>query len=223
MTSFSKPKQDAEFGTRTSCVMMLLSIRSCVLQQRTARGDEGRRQDCRPQRPPHHQRARRGRTCVRADKEGLTRRFSSSISAAARSTCPCSSSARRVEVKSTAGDNHLGGDNFDKAVVDWMAASSKRNSRESPDAGQDGARSALRGCGEGEKIELSSTMTPRRSTCCSSLRPPGPKHLDLELTRAKPQEIRPICSSAAPSSRPSRCCRTGSTPRRSTTSFSSVA
>ena len=69
--------------------------RACLLQQRAARGDQGRRQDRRPQRPPHHQRADRGRARVRPRQGGRpTRRSSSSTSAAARSTCRCSSSAR---------------------------------------------------------------------------------------------------------------------------------
>ena len=65
-----------------------------VLQRRPARGDEGRRQDRRPQRRPHHQRADRGRARpTGSTRKAPTRRSSSSTSAAARSTCRCSSSA----------------------------------------------------------------------------------------------------------------------------------
>ena len=58
------------------------------------------------------------------------------------------------EVKSTAGDNHLGGDNFDKAIVDWLAAEFKREPGHRPDAGQDGAPAPLRGRREGQDRAL---------------------------------------------------------------------
>ena len=62
------------------------------------------------------------------------------------------------EVKATNGDNHLGGDNFDKAVVDWMIAEFKRD--QGIDLGQDPmALQRLYEAGEKAKIELSSTMT----------------------------------------------------------------
>ena len=48
------------------------------------------------------------------------------------------------EVKSTSGDNHLGGDNFDKAVVDWMVAEFKREQGIDLSQGPDGAAAALR-------------------------------------------------------------------------------
>ena len=54
------------------------------------------------------------------------------------------------EVKSTAGDNHLGGDNFDKAVVDWLAAEFKRDQGIDLTAGQDGPPAPLRGRREGQ-------------------------------------------------------------------------
>src|SRR5438552_9319853 len=62
------------------------------------------------------------------------------------------------EVKSTAGDNHLGGDNFDKAVVDWMVAEFKRD--QGIDLSADKmALQRLYEAAEKAKIELSSTMT----------------------------------------------------------------
>ena len=54
------------------------------------------------------------------------------------------------EVKSTAGDNHLGGDNFDKAIVDWLAAEFKRDQAIDLTAGQDGPPAPLRGRREGQ-------------------------------------------------------------------------
>ena len=62
------------------------------------------------------------------------------------------------EVKSTAGDNHLGGDNFDKAVVDWLVAEFKRD--QGIDLSKDPmALQRLYEAAEKAKIELSSTMT----------------------------------------------------------------
>ncbi len=92
------------------------------------------------------------------------------------------------EVKSTAGDNHLGGDNFDKAVVDWMVAEFKRD--QGIDLSQDRmALQRLYEAAEKAKIELSSTMTTQINLPFVTATPEGPKHLDLQLTRAKLEEI----------------------------------
>src|ERR671930_487735 len=92
------------------------------------------------------------------------------------------------EVKATNGDNHLGGDNFDKAIVDWMVAEFKR------DQGIDlvGDRMALQRlyeAAEKAKIELSSTMTTQINLPFITATQEGPKHLDLQLTRAKLNEL----------------------------------
>ncbi len=92
------------------------------------------------------------------------------------------------EVKSTAGDNHLGGDNFDKAVVDWMAAEFKRD--QGIDLAADKmALQRLYEAAEKAKIELSSTMTTQINLPFITATQEGPKHLDLQLTRAKLEEI----------------------------------
>jgi molecular chaperone DnaK len=92
------------------------------------------------------------------------------------------------EVKSTAGDNHLGGDNFDKAVVDWMVAEFKRDN--GIDLSQDPmALQRLYEAGEKAKIELSSTMSTQINLPFITATPEGPKHLDLQLTRAKLNEL----------------------------------
>ncbi len=92
------------------------------------------------------------------------------------------------EVKSTAGDNHLGGDNFDKAVVDWMVAEFKRD--QGIDLAADRmALQRLYEAAEKAKIELSSTMTTQINLPFVTATPEGPKHLDLQLTRAKLEEI----------------------------------
>src|SRR6187431_481151 len=92
------------------------------------------------------------------------------------------------EVKSTNGDNHLGGDNFDKAIVDWMAAEFKKD--QWIDLSQDKmALQRLYEAAEKAKIELSSTMTTQINLPFVTATPEGPKHLDLTLTRAKLQEL----------------------------------
>src|SRR5438874_2948016 len=92
------------------------------------------------------------------------------------------------EVKSTAGDNHLGGDNFDKAVVDWMVSEFKKD--QGIDLSQDRmALQRLYEAAEKAKIELSSTMTTQINLPFITATQDGPKHLDLQLTRAKLEEI----------------------------------
>ena len=92
------------------------------------------------------------------------------------------------EVKATNGDNHLGGDNFDKAIVDWMVAEFKRD--QGIDLGIDPmALQRLYEAGEKAKIELSSTMTTQINLPFITATQDGPKHLDLQLTRAKLEEL----------------------------------
>src|SRR5207247_6802625 len=92
------------------------------------------------------------------------------------------------EVKATNGDNHLGGDNFDKAIVDWMIAECKRD--QGIDLGQDPmALQRLYEAAEKAKIEPSSTMTTQINLPFVTATPEGPKHLDLQLTRAKLDEL----------------------------------
>src|SRR4051812_37377977 len=92
------------------------------------------------------------------------------------------------EVKATAGDNHLGGDNFDKAIVDWLAGEFKRD--QGIDLTQDPmALQRLYEEAEKAKIELSSTMTRQINLPFITATAEGPKHLDLQLTRAKLEEI----------------------------------
>ncbi|MFN2469727.1 MAG: molecular chaperone DnaK [Gaiellaceae bacterium] len=92
------------------------------------------------------------------------------------------------EVKATNGDNHLGGDNFDKAIVDWMASEFKKD--QGIDLSQDRmALQRLYEAGEKAKIELSSTMTTQINLPFVTATQEGPKHLDLQLTRAKLEEL----------------------------------
>ena len=92
------------------------------------------------------------------------------------------------EVKSTAGDNHLGGDNFDKAVVDWLAAEFRRD--QGIDLTQDPmALQRLYEAAEKAKIELSSAQETQINLPFITADQSGPKHLDVRLTRAKLNEL----------------------------------
>ena len=92
------------------------------------------------------------------------------------------------EVKSTAGDNHLGGDNFDKAIVDWMVAEFKRD--KGIDLSADRlALQRLYEAAEKAKIELSSTQSTQINLPFVTADASGPKHLDLSLSRAKLNEL----------------------------------
>ena len=92
------------------------------------------------------------------------------------------------EVKSTAGDNHLGGDNFDKAIVDWMAAEFKKS--QGIDLSNDKmALQRLYEAAEKAKIELSTTTSSQINLPFITADASGPKHLDLQLTRAQLEEL----------------------------------
>jgi molecular chaperone DnaK len=92
------------------------------------------------------------------------------------------------EVMATSGDNHLGGDNFDKAIVDWMVSEFKKD--QGIDLAADRmALQRLYEAAEKAKIELSSTMTTQINLPFVTATPEGPKHLDLQLTRAKLNEL----------------------------------
>jgi len=92
------------------------------------------------------------------------------------------------QVKATNGDNHLGGDNFDKAVVDWMVAEFKQS--QGIDLSQDAmALQRLYEAAEKAKIELSTTTQAQINLPFITADASGPKHLDLSLTRAKFEEL----------------------------------
>ncbi|PSB36803.1 molecular chaperone DnaK [Aphanothece minutissima] len=92
------------------------------------------------------------------------------------------------EVLSTSGDTHLGGDDFDKVIVDHLADSFKAN--EGIDLRQDKqALQRLTEAAEKAKIELSSATQAEINLPFITATPEGPKHLDLTLTRAKFEEL----------------------------------
>ena len=92
------------------------------------------------------------------------------------------------EVKSTAGDNHLGGDNFDKAIVEWLVAEFKKD--QGVDLAQDkNSLQRLYEQAEKSKIELSSAQETQINIPFITAVEGQPKHLDVKLTRAKLNEL----------------------------------
>ena len=92
------------------------------------------------------------------------------------------------EVKSTNGDTHLGGDNIDQVIIDWMVADFKKNT--GIDLSQDKmALQRLKEAAEQAKIVLSSSTTTTINLPFITADATGPKHLQMELTRAKFEQM----------------------------------
>jgi len=92
------------------------------------------------------------------------------------------------EVKATAGNNHLGGDDFDDCIVSWMTA--RFQEQQGVDLlGDPMAMQRLRDAAEKAKIELSNMSTTSINLPFISADASGPKHLEVELTRAKFEEL----------------------------------
>ena len=88
------------------------------------------------------------------------------------------------EVKSTTGDTHLGGDDFDHRIMDWMTDEFKKQNGIDL-TGDKMAMQRIREAAEKAKIELSSMMTTNINLPFITAGPNGPQHLDMDLTRAK--------------------------------------
>ena len=92
------------------------------------------------------------------------------------------------EVKSTAGDSHLGGDDFDQKIVEWLVTEFKKEHGVDL-AKQKDALQRLREAAERAKIELSSQVTTQINQAYITAVDNQPKHLDYTLTRAKFEEL----------------------------------
>jgi molecular chaperone DnaK len=93
-----------------------------------------------------------------------------------------------VEVRATSGDGHLGGDDFDRRIVDWVADQFKNDNgidlRQDPQALQRLAEAAERA-----KVELSAATTAQINLPFITADASGPKHLNMEITRAKFEQL----------------------------------
>ena len=93
-----------------------------------------------------------------------------------------------VEVKATNGDTHLGGDNVDQRIIEWIVTEFKKD--QGIDLGQDKmALQRLREAAEKAKIELSSTVETEINLPFVTADASGPKHLSLKLTRARLEQL----------------------------------
>jgi molecular chaperone DnaK len=96
--------------------------------------------------------------------------------------------SRQFEVKSTNGDTHLGGDDFDQRVIDWLVTEFKRD--QAIDLSKDPmALQRLKEAGEKAKMELSTTQTTDINLPFITADQSGPKHLNYSLTRAKFEQL----------------------------------
>ena len=89
------------------------------------------------------------------------------------------------EVKATDGDTHLGGDNFDQALVDWLVGRLQAASQGIDLSADPMALQRLYEAAEKAKIELSTTQETQINLPFITADASGPKHLDMRLTRAK--------------------------------------
>ncbi|MBK8248600.1 MAG: molecular chaperone DnaK [Gemmatimonadetes bacterium] len=95
---------------------------------------------------------------------------------------------RQFEVKSTNGDTHLGGDDFDQRVIDWLVTEFKRD--QAIDLSKDAmALQRLKEAAEKAKCELSSTMSTDINLPFITADQSGPKHLNYQLTRSKFEQL----------------------------------
>jgi len=96
--------------------------------------------------------------------------------------------SRQFEVKSTNGDTHLGGDDFDQRVIDWIVAEFKRD--QTIDLSKDPmALQRLKEAGEKAKMELSTTQSTDINLPFITADASGPKHLHYTLSRAKFEQL----------------------------------
>jgi molecular chaperone DnaK len=97
-------------------------------------------------------------------------------------------SADTVEVKATNGDTHLGGDDFDRRIIDWIVDEFRKS--EGIDLGKDPlALQRIKDAAERAKIELSTAQTTEVNQPFITSDANGPKHLALSLSRAKLEEL----------------------------------
>src|SRR5437667_464091 len=93
-----------------------------------------------------------------------------------------------VEVKSTNGDTHLGGDNLDQRIIDWIVSEFRKS--DGIDLSKDRmALQRLKEAAEKAKMELSTVMETDISLPFITADQTGPKHLSMKLTRAKFEQL----------------------------------
>ncbi len=97
--------------------------------------------------------------------------------------------SRQFEVKSTNGDTHLGGDDFDQRVIDWLVGRVQARSGHRPLEGPDGAPAAQGSGREGQDGAVDARMSTDINLPFITADQAGPKHLNYSLTRAKFEQL----------------------------------
>ena len=166
-----------------------------ILQRCPASGHQGRRQDRRPERPAYHQRADRSRSAYGLEKGKEDERilvfdlgggtFDVSLLEIGKDDDGFST----IQVQATNGDNHLGGDDWDQKIIDWLVSEVKN--KYGVDLSKDKiALQRLKEAAEQAKKELSSSTSTSISMQYLAMTPDGtPVHLDETLTRAHFEEM----------------------------------
>ena len=156
-----------------------------LLQRRPAPGDQGRRQDRRPRSPAHHQRADRGGARLRPRQEEAAGTIAVyDLGGGTFDVSILEIGDGVFEVKSTNGDTFLGGEDFDKRIIDYLADEFKKEHGIDL-RGDQLALQRLKEAAEKAKIELSSPMQTEVNLPFITADAPGPQHLTIKLTRAK--------------------------------------
>ena len=181
----AKMKADAEAYLGEKITQAVITVPAYFTD--SSAGHQGRRKDCRPRRsasstsplPPHS---------PTASTRKRTRRLRSSTSAAAPLTSVLEIGDGVFEVKATNGDTHLGGDNWDEALITWLVDNFKKENgidlRKDPMALQ-----RLKEEAEKAKIALSSAQSVDINLPFITADATGPKHLNVPLSRAKMEQI----------------------------------
>jgi molecular chaperone DnaK len=95
---------------------------------------------------------------------------------------------KSVEVKATSGDTHLGGDDFDQKIIDWIIAEFKKT--DGIDLAKDSmALQRVKEAAEKAKIELSTSLETEINQPFITMGDGGPKHLNIKISRAKLEEL----------------------------------
>jgi molecular chaperone DnaK len=159
-----------------------------VFQRQPASSHQGCRQDRGLGSPAHHQRADGIRAGVRLDKKKNETILVFDLGGGTFDVSILEVGEGVIEVKSTHGDTHLGGDDWDQKVTNWAADEFKkdqgidlRNDRQ--------ALQRLREAAEKAKIELSTVMETEINLPYITADASGPKHLQLKLSRAKFEQM----------------------------------
>ena len=190
-----------------------------LLRRRPAHRHQGGRPDRRPRGAAHHQRAHRGRPGLRPRQGGrATRRSSCSTSAAAPSTCRSSRSATACSRSSrTHGDTHLGGDDWDQRVIDWLVAGVQGRPRRRPVQRQDGPAAPQGGGREGQDRAVARCSRPQINLPFITATDEGPLHLDEPAHPGQVPGAHRRPARALQGARSSRPSRTPASPRATST------